>query len=132
MKKKESLTADFENILARWQEVLQLPENDVVRDSAILRFELTFEVAWKLVQLLAREQGYEVNSPRQAFQRAFVMGWITDEEIWADIIRARNTAVHVYRQEYAAALYSELERYYEAFRELSSSIEEHKAREESG
>jgi nucleotidyltransferase substrate binding protein (TIGR01987 family) len=116
--KKQLLKADFKNILDRWGHVLTLPVDDVVRDSAILRFELTFEVAWKLVQRVVREQGFEVNSPRQAFQRAFVMGWITDEEVWADIIQARNTAVHVYRQEYAEALYQELNRYDQAFREL--------------
>lgn len=121
--KQELLKKDFEDILARWGEVLDEPESDIVRDSAILRFELTFEVAWKLVQLLVREQGYEANSPRQAFQQAFTMGWVTDEEVWADIIRARNTAVHVYRQEYAEALYQELKRYYHAFRELYQALE---------
>ena len=120
--RKDVLTKDFEEILSRWGEVLAEPENDIVRDSAILRFELTFEVAWKLVQLLVREQGYEANSPRQAFQQAFAMGWITDEEVWADIIKARNTAVHVYRQEYAEALYRELKRYYEAFSELQAAL----------
>ena len=120
--KKESLEKDFEDILSRWGEVLGEPTSDIIRDSAILRFELTFEVAWKLVQLLAREQGYETNSPRQAFQQAFAMGWITDEEVWADIIKARNTAVHVYRQEYAEALYSQLGKYYQAFRQLKDAI----------
>ena len=120
--KQEALKKDFEDILLRWQEVLKQPESDIIRDSAILRFELTYEVAWKLVQLLAREQGYEVNSPRQAFQRAFTLGWVSDEEIWVDIIRARNTATHVYRQEYAEALYRELGKYYQAFEELRDAL----------
>jgi hypothetical protein len=76
--RKEALKKDHEDILLRWQEVLKQPESDIIRDSAILRFELTYEVAWKLVQLLAREQGYEVNSPRQAFQRAFTYGQHND------------------------------------------------------
>jgi nucleotidyltransferase substrate binding protein (TIGR01987 family) len=121
--KHNALKADFESILRRWGEALAQPPTDLARDSAILRFELTFEVAWKLVQLLVREQGLEANSPRQAFQQAFVLGWITDEEIWADIIRARNTAVHVYRQEYAEALYRELGRYNAAFNELHRAIQ---------
>ena len=120
--KQNALKKHFEEILSRWGEALDLPESDVVRDSAILRFELTYEVGWKLIQHLARNEGYEVNSPRQAFQQAFKMGWITDEEVWVDIIRARNTAVHVYRQEYAIALYGELGRYYRAFKELYTSI----------
>ena len=120
--KKDALKKDFEDILSRWGEVLAEPENDIVRDSAILRFELTFEVAWKLVQVLVREEGYEANSPRQAFQQAFAIGWITDEEVWADIIKARNTAVHVYRQEYAERLYQQLNNYYQAFKQLKFAI----------
>jgi len=120
--RRKTLKKDFDNILSRWGEVLGQPGNDVVRDSAILRFELTFEVGWKLVQFLAREQGYEANSPRRAFQQAFTMGWITDEEVWADIIKARNTAVHVYRQEYAESLYRKLEKFYQAFVELQKAV----------
>jgi len=120
--KKKALRRDFDHILSRWKEALDQPESDIVRDSAILRFELTYEVAWKLVQFLVREHGYEVNSPRQAFQRAFTMGWITDEVVWADIIKARNTATHVYREEYAMALYLKLAKFYEAFRELHDAL----------
>lgn len=120
--RRKALKKDFEDILSRWGQVLDQPESDLVRDSAILRFELTFEVAWKLVQFLAREQGYEVNSPRQAFQRAFTMGWITDEEVWADIVKARNTAVRVYRQEYARVLYLKLKGFYEAFKQMQDAL----------
>ncbi len=122
--KKNALVEDFNHILTRWGEALIQPESDLTRDSAILRFELAFEVTWKLLQLLGREQGYEVNSPRQAFQQAFKLGWLTDEEVWADIIQARNTAVHVYREEYAQALYNELKRHYEAFLSLQAKLME--------
>ncbi len=74
-----ALKRDFDDILARFGEALALPKSDIVRDSAILRFELTFEVAWKLCQRLVREQGLEANSPRQAFQQAFTLGWISDK-----------------------------------------------------
>lgn len=120
--KKDSLKRDFSEILERWRIAMDQPKNDITRDSAILRFELTFEVSWKLVQLLAREEGYDVKSPRQAFQEAFSLGWITNEEIWADIIKARNTAVHVYRQQFANLLYDSLEDFYSAFKELHDAV----------
>jgi len=122
--KKQSLKRNLDDILSRWGDALAQPQSDIVRDSAILRFELAFEVAWKLVQLLVREHGFEANSPRRAFQQAFTIGWISNEEVWADILRARNTAVHVYRQEYAQALYDELNKYYQAFQELQLSLTE--------
>lgn len=118
-----ALKRDFASILTRFGEALALPANDIVRDSAILRFELTFELAWKLCQRLVAAEGLEANSPRQAFQQAFSLGWMSDEEVWADIIRARNLAVHVYRQEQAEALYRELPRFHAAFRELQASLE---------
>lgn len=86
------------------------------------QIELAYEVGWKLLQTLLREQGYEVNSPRQAFQHAFAIGWIRDEEIWDDIIRARNNAVHVYREAEAEALFANLKRFHEAFRQLLDAI----------
>ena len=49
------------------------------------------------------------------------LGMKRDEEVWADIVQARNTAVHVYRQEYAQALYRKLKRFYEAFKELQNA-----------
>ena len=61
---------DLEAIVGRWREALaawQLTGSDRDRDSAILRFALAYEVAWKHLQWLVREQGLESNGPRQAF-----------------------------------------------------------------
>lgn len=79
MTRKDQLKKDFQNILNSWKKALDLPETEISRDAAILRFELTFEVGWKLMQILAKDEGYEINSPRQAFQHAFSMGWVNDE-----------------------------------------------------
>lgn len=116
---------DLRNILDRWRESLERsPQDDIARDSSILRFELSFEVAWKLIQQLGRREGFEVNSPRQAFQQAFSLGWIADEEIWKDILQARNTAIHVYRNEYAEALAGRLPAYFAAFVHLRDRLQE--------
>lgn len=120
--KKALLKADFDNILASWGKALHAPKSAMARDSAILRFELTYEVTWKLLQLVLEEQGFQVKSPRQSFQQAFSMGWFPDEEIWVDIMKARNTAVHVYREAYAEALYNQLHDYYQTFQELQTVL----------
>ena len=75
--KKHALLNDFENILSRWGQVLAQTPGDVVRDSAILRFELTFEVAWKVVQLSVREHGFESHSSRHAFRISLHLCWVT-------------------------------------------------------
>lgn len=122
MKRIDQLKQDYKRILKKWKEALDQTKTEYSRDAAILRFELAYEVGWKLIQLLAREEGYDVHSPRQAFQQAYSMGWISDEVVWYDIIEARNKATHVYREEYAENLYAELSTYYKAFKELEISI----------
>lgn len=116
---------DLESILARWQEALaawRATGSDRDRDSAILRFELAYEVAWKHLQALVREQGLESNGPRQAFENAFRLGWIDDEVIWVEAIQARNSAVHVYREKFAQALAEKLAPLHAAFMQLVKKL----------
>ena len=91
-------------------------------DSAILRFELAYEVVWKLLQRLIRTQGLDAAGPRQVFSQAFKLGWIEDESAWFDIIAARNQAVHVYREATAVALAAELPRHQAAFRAVLTRL----------
>lgn len=122
MNRAQQLKQDFQQILQKWKEALDQAKSEYSRDAAILRFELTYEVGWKMIQVLARKQGYEVQSPRQAFQQAFSLGWTSDEVVWDDIIDARNKATHVYREEYAEKLYEDLDRYYQAFNDLLKEV----------
>jgi len=124
MSRINELKEDFKNILGKWKQALDQPKSELSRDAAILRFvrRPADEVGWKLIQVLAREEGHEVKSPRQAFQQAFSLGWVSDEIIWFDILKARNTATHVYRETYANALYQELDTYYKAFKEFEEAV----------
>lgn len=114
---------DFDHILEQFEEVMNIPASERnSRDRAILRFELCYEVCWKLLQRLVRAEGYESNGPRSAFEKAFALGWIADEVIWNDIIKDRNTAVHVYREDWAQALFDRLPAYLVAFRGLRAEL----------
>jgi nucleotidyltransferase substrate binding protein (TIGR01987 family) len=116
---------DFERILGQFAEVMGTPASDLDsrdRDSGILRFELCYEVCWKLLQRLVRDQGYESNGPRSAFEKAFALGWIENESVWYDLMKDRNTAVHVYREEWAEALFLRLNAYMEAFQALRDAL----------
>ena len=99
-------------------------KNDFIRDSAIKRFELTYEACWKLLQTLIRDQGLEANSPRGVFKAAFKLGWTEDELIWDEIIRERNLAVHTYSQELADSVYQDLPKLKTAFIELKVKLGE--------
>ena len=121
----EQSRTDFERIIVRWAEALAASArtgSDRDRDSAILRFELAYEVAWKLLQRMARLQGLEAAGPREAFSQAFKLGWIEDETAWFDIITARNFAVHVYHEASATALAAELPRHLATFQQLLARL----------
>ena len=122
MSDKFELKKDFQRILNKWEKVLEQESTELVRDAAILRFELAYEVAWKLIKAEAKEEGLLVNSPRQAFTTAFKMGWISDEVVWSDIIDNRNKTTHIYHEELAQSVYEQLPEFLEAFRELEGNL----------
>lgn len=55
MTKFKSLQSDFEKAILRLAEVLKEIKTDIVRDSAIKRFEITFDLSWKAVKAFLEE-----------------------------------------------------------------------------
>jgi nucleotidyltransferase substrate binding protein (TIGR01987 family) len=113
---------DFDSVVTRLSESLSLPTDGIVRDSAILRFKLSYEAGWKCVQAFLREEGVEAASPRQAFAGAFRLGWVKDEVIWKEILEDRNLAVHVYREALADALFERVPTYRDQFIQLVEAL----------
>lgn len=65
MTKAQSLRADFERAVTCLDEALALPKDPIVQDSAIHRFEISFELCWKFLQAFFEEQHNAVcTSPR--------------------------------------------------------------------
>lgn len=115
---------NFELALMRLDEALAWAVNDATRDSVILRFELSFETAWKAAQQMVRDAGLQAAGPRASFEAAFTLGWMDDEVVWQDMIRARNSAVHTYNESFARKLRAEIPRYHDALRQLLDRMQE--------
>jgi len=113
----------FRDAVERLEEVLSLPKDSVVRDSSIKRFELCFELAWKVIQSFLRDRGLDCRSPRDCFREAFSYGLLTEEEDWVQMLQDRNLSVHTYNEELANQLYSRLPRYLPAFRQLLGEMQ---------
>jgi hypothetical protein len=65
MTKTSSLRADLLSATARLEQALALPKDDIVRDSAIQRFEICFELCWKFLKAYLEEEHNTVcTSPR--------------------------------------------------------------------
>ena len=64
MTKTRSLRIDFDRAVIRLAEVLALPKSDIVRDSAIQRFQISFELCWKYLKAYLEEEHNAVCTSR--------------------------------------------------------------------
>jgi len=122
MSNESPLFEDFRKTIQRFEEVLGLEKTDITRDSAIKRFELCFDLAWKSVKLWAKVKGLECYSPRDCFKVAFQLKLIDHDERWLEMIDDRNLTAHLYKEEQADKVYSRLSDYLKLFQELSSNL----------
>ena len=122
--KLESSREGFSKALVRFQEILQEKKTDIVRDSAIKRFEMAFDLAWKTVKAFLEEyHNTACVSPRTCFREAFRLGLIDYDEYWIRICQLRNDTVHTYNEALAEKIYGELPKVHLAFQKLAVAID---------
>lgn len=121
MKYKERIIA-FQKAVSKLDEILKIKCNDITRDSAIKRFEFSFELSWKVLQDFFREKGILCGSPRDCFSQAFSYGIIKDNPLWIKMIEDRNLTVHTYEEELAEGIYHNLKDYLSLFKELLENL----------
>lgn len=72
-------------------------EEEIIIDAAIKRFEITFDLAWKVLQDYLFEQGYvEFKGPKKVIAKSFEDSLIEDGEGWASLHEDRNILSHKY------------------------------------
>jgi len=131
MTKFQSLLKDLERSILRLEEVLKQEKNDFIRDSAIQRFELTFDLAWKTIKAFLEEyHSLTCTSPKTCFKEAYRQGLIDYDEFWLDIVEYRNKTVHTYQEELAEQVYEVLPKILSYFQKLLASIKKY-TREEN-
>lgn len=101
----------LETALSRLEKALAQPLDEFVRDSAIQRFEFTFELLWKSLKTYAEEAGVEVFSPRDSLRTGFQLGIIQDRQDWFRMLEDRNLTSHTYNEATAESIYSHLRSY---------------------
>lgn len=94
----------------------QTLQTELERAGIIQLFEVTFELAWKVLKDYLAYEGYDVKSPRETIKQAFQIDLIGDGHVWMDALSKRNLTTHTYdealvetlitsiRQEYLPAL----------------------------
>ncbi|MDP3090771.1 MAG: nucleotidyltransferase substrate binding protein [Nitrospira sp.] len=107
---------------ARLENALNQPVNEFVRDSAIQRFEFTFELLWKSLKAYAEESGVEAYSPRDTFRTAFQLGLLSEDRPWLQMLEDRNLTSHTYNEVTAETIYSHLPAYLRIIREAQAEL----------
>lgn len=83
--------------------------DDMLKEALIQRFEYTHELAWKVMQDYAKDQGFvEIAGSKDATRQAFSMELITDGEVWMEMIKSRNLTSHTYNDETANEIYTKI------------------------
>lgn len=87
--------------------------NKLERGGLIQAFEFTFELAWKTLQDLLIERGYEIRGPKPTIEQAFQDGLIEDGEAWVKMLLSRNLTTHTYNEDTAEKIAESIKNTYQ-------------------
>lgn len=91
------------------------------KESAIQRFEVAFELAWKTPKDYLEENGLVVNpvTPRTVIKEAFTAKLLDDAQVWIDMMLHRNLLSHTYDSSvFEEVLRAVVDRYFPSFERL--------------
>lgn len=101
----------FENYSSALRSLRQAPtqdlSNEFIQSGIIDKFELQFELGWKLLKALLSYEGDPVaasGSPRDTLKAAYQYFDFMDEALWLRMLRDRNDSAHIYDGEKARRL----------------------------
>jgi len=124
MTKQDAQSAQFKKALARLNEALAAPKSDIVRDSAIQRFEFSIDMAWKLLKTCLEEKhGVVCQSPKECFREAYKQKVLAYDEFWLELVDMRNQTSHTYKEELAQNVFERLPKAAEYLAALLKAVE---------
>ncbi|HEX6142728.1 MAG TPA: HI0074 family nucleotidyltransferase substrate-binding subunit [Geminicoccaceae bacterium] len=115
--------AELGRALERLSEALaRAPDDPLVVDASIQRFEFTFELFWKLARRVLAGHGVDAPSPRATLRHAYRLGWLDDEARWLGMLEDRNPTSHTYREALAREIFERLPGHAAALRAARESL----------
>jgi len=98
--------------------------NDIEKAGLIQFFEVSFELAWKVMKDYLMAEGYSVKSPRDSIKIAFDYGLISNGTLWLEALEKRNLVSHTYDDQILDELQELIiESYYPMMDELKEILE---------
>jgi len=95
------------------------------RAGLIQFFEMSFELAWKVLKDYLEASGTAVKSPREAIKAAFQQDVITNGHDWMDALTDRNLTAHTYDESTALLVENKIkETYYPLLKQLYTKLKQ--------
>ena len=89
------------------------PDNELLRDGVIQRFEYTMDLSWKMIQRylkhIAQVEESAIRTKKDLFREAGRLGLISNVEAWFGYYEARNETSHTYDPLIAESVFSQAE-----------------------
>ena len=86
--------------------------SDTERAGLIQFFEMSFELAWKLLKDYLEGEGFIINSPREAIKQALQSGLLSDGHPWLNALQDRNLTAHTYDESTALEVEKQIREVY--------------------
>lgn len=120
----EWILDDYARAVVRLKDALAQPApSDLLKAGCIQYFEFCFELAWKSIKVCGGTIGLEeCLSPKSCLKQAFRQGWIDDEDVWLEMLEARNRMSHTYNAKRALSVYQQLADFLPALTRLQESL----------
>lgn len=109
------------------KEAVSAPPTILNKNATIQCFEVCFELSWKLMQEVVRNQGLEVFGPKNSIRTAAEISLIDNPKEWFDFLKGRNLTTHTYNENVADKVYQEAKKFLpevEKFIEKVENMEE--------
>ena len=75
MTKLEAQKKQYKKALDKFDEIISIEKTDIIRDSAIKRFEIILDLSWKtLKNYIEEKKGIICASPKDCFREAYKQG----------------------------------------------------------
>ncbi|OGV26221.1 MAG: nucleotidyltransferase [Legionellales bacterium RIFCSPHIGHO2_12_FULL_37_14] len=104
----DALEAAILQLKTGFMEASKHPNNDLMRDGVIQRFEYTMDLAWKLMHRylkLLQIDETTIRSKNDIFREAARLKIINNAEAWIGYYAARNETAHDYNKNKATLVY---------------------------
>lgn len=120
---------NYSKAFKQLERFLEAPKlNEMEEQGLIKAFEYTYELSWKTLQDLLKENGYiGIAGPKPVIDQSFQDGYITDGQGWVRMHKSRNLTSHTYDEETALEIIENIrDEYFNLLRDLFLKLNEEK------